>query len=180
VAAATLAASIIFSPASDASAKLDGVHADLARAVQLSQKPYEPEAAQASEHIREQVQARHGIEVNNLGADERSVSEALTRAQQARSQAETESTKTSAARTDEAVAGAAVAGANRQDRAAQTARAGPHGTPLNDAAAGRKPRRQRRSRSGQFPPPGRQTPWSVTDGRNRAEAPGSEDLKERP
>ncbi|MCB5281298.1 hypothetical protein QK292_00130 [Arthrobacter sp. AL08] len=37
VAAATLAASIIFSPAADASARLDGVHADLARAIQLNQ-----------------------------------------------------------------------------------------------------------------------------------------------
>ncbi|MCB5274542.1 hypothetical protein BJG92_02079 [Arthrobacter sp. SO5] len=36
-AAAALAASIIFSPAADASARLDGVHADLARAVQLHQ-----------------------------------------------------------------------------------------------------------------------------------------------
>ncbi|XAS63473.1 hypothetical protein ACOM2C_08830 [Pseudarthrobacter sp. So.54] len=37
VAAATLAASIIFSPAADASSRLDGVHEDLARAVQLNQ-----------------------------------------------------------------------------------------------------------------------------------------------
>ena len=37
VAAATLAASIIFSPAADASSRLDGVHADLVRAVQLNQ-----------------------------------------------------------------------------------------------------------------------------------------------
>ncbi|MEC5182078.1 hypothetical protein [Arthrobacter sp. CG_A4] len=37
VAAAALAASIIFSPAAEASSRLDGVHADLARAVQLNQ-----------------------------------------------------------------------------------------------------------------------------------------------
>ena len=37
VAAAALAASIIFSPAADVSARLDGVQADLARAVQLNQ-----------------------------------------------------------------------------------------------------------------------------------------------
>ena len=36
-AAATLAASIIFSPAAAAPSRLDGVHADLARAVQLNQ-----------------------------------------------------------------------------------------------------------------------------------------------
>jgi len=37
VAAAALAASIILSPAAEASARLDGVQADLARAVQLNQ-----------------------------------------------------------------------------------------------------------------------------------------------
>ena len=88
-------------------------------------KAYDPEAAQASERIREQVQARYGIDVNNTGADEASVSAALARAQQARLEAENERTKASAARTDEAVAGAAVAGANRQDNAAQQAQAEP-------------------------------------------------------
>jgi colicin import membrane protein len=79
-------------------------------------KAYDPKAAQAAEQIREQVQSRYGIEVNNTGAGEASVSEALARAQQAGSEAETERTKAAAARTDETVAGAAVAGANRQDR----------------------------------------------------------------
>lgn len=88
-------------------------------------KAYDPEAAQASEHIRNQVQARYGIDVNNPGADEASVSAALTRAQQARTEAENERTKAAAARTDEVVAGAAVAGANRQDTAAQKAQGGP-------------------------------------------------------
>jgi hypothetical protein len=37
VAAAAVAASIIFSPAADASTRLEGVHADLLRAVQLNQ-----------------------------------------------------------------------------------------------------------------------------------------------
>jgi hypothetical protein len=88
-------------------------------------KPYDPEAAQASDHIRKQVQARYGIDVNNTGADEASVSAALTRSQQARTEAESERTKAAGARTDEAVVGAAVAGANRQDQAAQTAEDGP-------------------------------------------------------
>jgi hypothetical protein len=79
-------------------------------------KAYDPEAAQASQKISDQVRNRYGIEVNNTGAVEASVSEALARAQQARSEAESERTKESAARTDEVVAGAAVAGANRQDR----------------------------------------------------------------
>jgi hypothetical protein len=80
-------------------------------------KAYDPEAAQASEKISDQVQSRYGIDVNNTGADEASVSAALARAQQARLETETERTKASAARTDEVVAGAAIAGANRQDRA---------------------------------------------------------------
>jgi hypothetical protein len=79
-------------------------------------KAYDPEAAQASGHTREQVQNRYGIDVNNTGADEASVSAALARAQQARSEVDSERAKASAARTDEAVTGAAVAGANRQDR----------------------------------------------------------------
>lgn len=80
-------------------------------------KAYDPEAAQAAGKISEQVQSRYGIDVNNTGADETSVSEALARAQQARLETESERTKASAARTDEVVAGAAVAAADRQDRA---------------------------------------------------------------
>jgi colicin import membrane protein len=83
-------------------------------------KAYDPEAAQAAEHIRSQVQARYGIDVDNTGADEASVSTALSRAQHVGSEAETER-KVSAARTDEAVVGSAVAGANRQDIAVQKA-----------------------------------------------------------
>ena len=79
-------------------------------------RAYDPEAAQAVEKISEQVQSRYGIDVNNTGADEASVSEALARAQQTRLEAESERTKGAAARTDEVLAGAAVAGANRQDR----------------------------------------------------------------
>lgn len=88
-------------------------------------KTYDPEAAQAAERIRDQLQARYGIDVNNTGTDEASVSEALARAQQARAQAESERTKASAARTDEAVSGAAVAGANRQGNAAHKAQPAP-------------------------------------------------------
>ena len=83
-------------------------------------KAYDPEAASAADRISEQVQSRYGIDVNNTGADEASVSAALARAQQARAEAENERTKASVARTDEVVAGAAIAGANRQDRADKT------------------------------------------------------------
>jgi colicin import membrane protein len=88
-------------------------------------KAYDPEAAQAAQRIREQVQARYGINVNNTGANEASVSEALARAQQARAEPDSERTKASAARTDEVVVGAAVAGANRQDTVPQNAQAEP-------------------------------------------------------
>jgi colicin import membrane protein len=89
-------------------------------------KAYDPEAALASERIRDQVQARYGIDVNNTGADELAVSAALHHAQQARVEVDFERTKSSAARTEEAVVGAAMAGANRQDRdAARSARMGP-------------------------------------------------------
>jgi hypothetical protein len=83
-------------------------------------RAYDPEAAQAAGKISDQVQSRYGIDVNNTGADEASVSEALARAQQGRLEAESERTKGAAARTDELVAGAAVVGANRQDRADRT------------------------------------------------------------
>jgi hypothetical protein len=88
-------------------------------------KAYDPEAAQASERIRDQVQARYGIDVNNTGADEASISAALHRAQQAGSEADTERTKAATARTDEVVAGAAMASANKEDAAAQKTQAGP-------------------------------------------------------
>jgi hypothetical protein len=81
-------------------------------------RAYDPEAALAAERVCDQVRARYGIDANNTGADEASVSAALARAQQARVEADSERTKASAARTDEAVAGAAVAAANTQDQAA--------------------------------------------------------------
>ncbi|WP_028272684.1 hypothetical protein [Arthrobacter sp. UNC362MFTsu5.1] len=92
---------------------------DRAHQTATAWKGYDPKAAQAAEKIKEQVQARYGIDVNNAGADEASVSAALAKAQQGRAEADNERTKPSAARTDEAVAAAAVAGANRQDTAAK-------------------------------------------------------------
>ncbi|MCW2763449.1 MAG: hypothetical protein JWR85_3650 [Marmoricola sp.] len=115
-------------------------------------KAYDPEAAQASEQIREQVQSRYGIDVHNTGADEASVSAALARAQQARSQAESERTKASAARTDEAVAGAAVAAANRQDNAARQAQVEPaYDSPPNDDSSSPKASKARVTARRSFP-----------------------------
>jgi hypothetical protein len=83
-------------------------------------KAYDPQAAQASERIRNQMQARYGIDVNNTGADE-----SLARVQQTRLEADTQRTKASSARTDEAVAAATVAAANAQDQAAHKTQAAP-------------------------------------------------------
>lgn len=88
-------------------------------------KAHDTEAAQSSEKIRDQVQARYGIDVNKTGADEASVSAALARAQQARSEAENERTKASAERSDDVAAVAAVASANEQDNATKKAQAEP-------------------------------------------------------
>jgi len=81
-------------------------------------KAHDPQAAHAAEHIKHQVQDRYGIDVNNTGADEQSISEALHQAQQARSAAEAERTKAATARTDETVIAAEVTAADRQDKPA--------------------------------------------------------------
>lgn len=47
-------------------------------------KAYDPEAAQASEKIGEQLQSRYGLDMTKTGADDASVSAALARAQQSR------------------------------------------------------------------------------------------------
>ncbi|MBT1003912.1 hypothetical protein KIH31_15050 [Paenarthrobacter sp. DKR-5] len=82
-------------------------------------KPYDPDAAQASERIRREVQSRYGINVESTGADERAVSAALARAQQARIDVDAERNYASAVCRDEILANAMVAGGNRQDAAAR-------------------------------------------------------------
>lgn len=62
--------------------------------------------------------------MNNTGADETSVSQALTRVQQARIEADNERIKT-AAGPDEAVTAAAIAGADKEDRAVEKTQFGP-------------------------------------------------------
>lgn len=73
-------------------------------------KTHDPEAAQASEKITEQVQSRYGLGVNGTEA---SFSPALTRVQQSRSVVGSERNEAAAARTD-----AIVTGASRKDREA--------------------------------------------------------------
>lgn len=80
-------------------------------------KDHDPVAAGHAERIRDQVQQRYGIDVNNTGATEHDISAAVARAQHARGQAENERSTAAAALGDEAVAGTAVAAANGEDRA---------------------------------------------------------------
>ncbi|MHA7277958.1 hypothetical protein ACX80O_15795 [Arthrobacter sp. Hz1] len=80
-------------------------------------KGYDPVAAEHAGTIRDQVQDRYGIDVNNPGATEQDISSAVTQAQAARQQAENERSNAFAARGDEVKAGVGVAGANREDRA---------------------------------------------------------------
>jgi hypothetical protein len=89
-------------------------------------KAYEPEPAQALERIRDQVQNRYGIGVNNAGADETSVSAVSPGHFRPTRMAKKNGPKPSAARNDEAVVGgAAGAGANRQDNTARQAQTEP-------------------------------------------------------
>lgn len=80
-------------------------------------KDHDPIAAEHAARIKEQVQQRYGIDVDNTGATESQISAALTGAERARGQAQEERTNGAAARTDEAVAGVAVTGARREDAA---------------------------------------------------------------
>ncbi|MDQ0867461.1 hypothetical protein [Arthrobacter globiformis] len=53
-------------------------------------KDHDPTALKAAETIRDQVQRRYGLDVDNLGADESSVAQALAKAERDRDQAEQE------------------------------------------------------------------------------------------
>ncbi len=83
-------------------------------------KDYDPIAAEHAARIKDQVQQRYGIDVDNPGATEQQISAALVEAGRARGQAQEERSNGAAARTDEAVAGVAVAHARRDDIARST------------------------------------------------------------
>ncbi|BCW77893.1 MULTISPECIES: hypothetical protein [unclassified Arthrobacter] len=76
-------------------------------------KDHDPAARDAAEVIRDQVQRRYGLDLEHLGADEASVTDALARAEQNREQAEQERT---AGRDGTAQAMALLAEADREDR----------------------------------------------------------------
>jgi colicin import membrane protein len=76
-------------------------------------KDHDPAARDAAEVIRDQVQRRYGLDLDNLGADEASVAEALAKAERDREQAEQER-RTGREENDRA--GQLLAEADREDR----------------------------------------------------------------
>ncbi len=80
-------------------------------------KDYDPIAAEHAARIKDQVQQRYGIDVDNTEASEQQISAALAEAERARGQAQEERSKGVAARADEEVASVAVTGARREDAA---------------------------------------------------------------
>lgn len=76
-------------------------------------KSHDPAARDAAQTIREQVQKRYGLDVNNLGADEASVATELAKAERNREQADKER---GTARSETVQATALLAEADREDR----------------------------------------------------------------
>lgn len=76
-------------------------------------KDHDPAARDAAEVIRDQVQHRYGLDVDNLGADEASVAEALAKKEQDRYQTQSER---KADRDEDAQAAGLLAEADREDR----------------------------------------------------------------
>jgi colicin import membrane protein len=76
-------------------------------------KDHDPTALKAADTIRDQVQGRYGLDVDNLGADEASVGQALAKAERDREQAEQERR---AGREENAEAVQLLAEADRDDR----------------------------------------------------------------
>lgn len=79
-------------------------------------KDHDPAARNAAETIRDQVQQRYGLDVDNLGADETSVATALAKAERDRDQADKERCTGSE---ENAQAAQLLAEADREDRARQ-------------------------------------------------------------
>lgn len=76
-------------------------------------KDHDPAARDAAETIREQVQRRYGLDLDNLGADEVSVATALAKAERDRELTDTER---SAGRDENTAAEQLLAEADREDR----------------------------------------------------------------
>lgn len=83
-------------------------------------KQFDPAAHEAAERIQREVQQRYGIDVNNPGADERAISEALAQAERDRTEADRQRAAGERHGT-EAAALLAEAGREDQRRAAEAA-----------------------------------------------------------
>lgn len=90
-------------------------------------KDHDHAAAGHAERIRDQVQQRYGIDINNLAPGEFDIFEAAARAQNTAGRAPVEQPGKTPARTDEATASAVMNSADREERAnaAAAASAGP-------------------------------------------------------
>uniref|UniRef100_UPI0032164DEE hypothetical protein n=1 Tax=uncultured Arthrobacter sp. TaxID=114050 RepID=UPI0032164DEE len=95
-------------------------------------KDHDPAARDAAEIIRDQMQRRYGLDVNNLGADEASVAEALARAERDREQAEKEHR---AGHDENGQAVQLLAEADREDRKRAEAVDAPSKEDLDEAVA---------------------------------------------
>lgn len=76
-------------------------------------KQFDPTAQEAAERIRREVRDRYGVDVDNPGADDRAVSEALAQAERGRAEADRQR---SAGERDGAAAATMIAAAGREDR----------------------------------------------------------------
>lgn len=95
-------------------------------------KDHDPAARDAAEVIRDQVQRRYGLDVDNLGANEATVAEALAKAERDREQAEQER---HAGRDENAQAVQLLAEADREDRKRAEAVDRPSKEDLDEALA---------------------------------------------
>ena len=95
-------------------------------------KDHDPAARDAAEVIRDQVQRRYGLDVDNLGANEATVAEALAKAERDREQAEQERR---AGRDENAQAVQLLAEADREDRKRAEAVDRPSKEDLDEALA---------------------------------------------
>ncbi|WP_104111870.1 hypothetical protein [Arthrobacter sp. N199823] len=96
-------------------------------------KDHDPAARNSADTIKDQVQRRYGLDVNNLGADETSVATALAKTERDREQAEAERGK-SREETAQVTQLLAEAAREDQDRQKTTAEANEHPEALRDEA----------------------------------------------
>jgi len=80
-------------------------------------KDFDPTAQEAAERIRREVQGRYGVDVDNPGANDKAVNEALAQAERDRAEADRQR---NAGDRDGAEAGVVMGAAGREDRSRQS------------------------------------------------------------